>query len=129
MRSTASGSRHPAKIFTHAWGGPLGMPRDWMPARAFDPSSRIGTPRGYTDPGVATTNLAGRILANLILGKHTELEALPLAQRRSRNWEPEPLRWLAVRYMQGAFARIDEAAERGRTRPMDAPIAELLGKH
>jgi len=115
--------------FTHAWGGPLGMPRDWMPAVAFDPSSRIGTARGYTGQGVATTNLAGRILANLILGKKTGLEALPMAQRRSRNWEAEPLRWLAVRYMQGAFARIDEAAEHGRTPPLDAPIAELIGKH
>jgi glycine/D-amino acid oxidase-like deaminating enzyme len=115
--------------FTHAWGGPLGMPRDWMPGVAFDPSSRIGTARGYTGQGVATTNLAGRILANLILGKRTDLEMLPLAQRRSRDWEPEPLRWLAVRYMQNAFARIDQAAESGRTRPVDAPIAELLGKH
>lgn len=115
--------------FTHAWGGPLGMPRDWMPAVAFDPSSRIGTARGYTGQGVATTNLAGRVLANLILGKQTGLETLPLAQRRSRDWEPEPLRWLAVRYMQNAFARIDEAAENGQTPPMDAPIAEFLGKH
>jgi glycine/D-amino acid oxidase-like deaminating enzyme len=115
--------------FTHAWGGPLGMPRDWMPAVAFDPVSRIGTARGYTGQGVATTHLAGRILANLILRKRTALEALPLVQRRSRDWEPEPLRWLAVRYMQGAFARIDAAAENGQSRPMDTPIAELLGKH
>jgi glycine/D-amino acid oxidase-like deaminating enzyme len=115
--------------FTHAWGGPLGMPRDWMPAVAFDRTSGIGTARGYTGQGVATTNLAGRVLANLILGKQTGLEALPLAQRRSRNWEPEPLRWLAVRYMQGAFARIDKSAESGRTRPIDGPIAELLGRH
>jgi len=115
--------------FTHAWGGPLGMPRDWMPSVAFDPSTHIGTARGYTGQGVATTNLAGRVLANLILGKQTGLEKLPLAQRRSRDWEPEPLRWLAVRYMQNALARIDEAAEHGRTPPMDAPIAELLGKH
>lgn len=105
------------------------MPRDWMPAVAFDPKSRIGTARGYTGQGVATTNLAGRILANLILEKHTGLEALPLAQRRSRDWEPEPLRWIAVRYMQDAFARIDAAAENGRTKPIDAPIAEFLGKH
>lgn len=115
--------------FTHAWGGPLGMPRDWMPAVAFDRASRIGTARGYTGQGVATTNLAGRILANLVLGKQTGLETLPLSQRRSRNWEVEPLRWLAVRYMQEAFARIDTAAENDRRRPMDARIAELLGKH
>jgi hypothetical protein len=31
--------------------------------------------------------------------------------------------------MQGAFLRIDEAAEAGRRPPLDAPIAEFLGKH
>lgn len=105
------------------------MPRDWMPAVAFDRSSGIGTARSYTGQGVATTNPAGHILDNLIPGKPMGLETLPLAQRRSPNWEVEPLRWLAVRYMPEAFARIDAAAEDGRRRPMDAPIAELIGKH
>ncbi|MGD0435598.1 MAG: FAD-dependent oxidoreductase [Bryobacteraceae bacterium] len=115
--------------FTHAWGGPLGMPRDWMPAATFDAGSRIAMACGYTGQGVSTTNLAGRTLASLIMEKHTALDALPLAQRRSRNWEPEPLRWLAVRYTQDALARIDAADENGRSRPLDAPIAEFLGRH
>ncbi len=115
--------------FTHAWGGPLGMPRDWMPAADFDPKSRIAMACGYTGQGVSTTNLAGRTLASLILEKHSALDKLPLAQRRSRNWEPEPLRWLAVRYTQAALARIDAADEAGRARPLDGPIAEFLGRH
>jgi glycine/D-amino acid oxidase-like deaminating enzyme len=115
--------------FTHAWGGPLGMPRDWMPTVSFDAGSKIGTARGYTGQGVATTNLAGRILASLILEKRSELEKLPLAQRRSPDWEPEPFRWLGVRYTQDAFSRIDVARESGRPRPIDAPIAEFIGRH
>jgi glycine/D-amino acid oxidase-like deaminating enzyme len=115
--------------FTHAWGGPLGMPRDWMPAATFDPKERVAMACGYTGQGVATTNLAGRTLASLIMEKHTALDTLPLAQRRSPNWEPEPLRWLAVRYTQGALARIDAADEGGRARPLDGPIAEFLGRH
>jgi glycine/D-amino acid oxidase-like deaminating enzyme len=114
---------------THAWGGPVGMPRDWMPTVAFDAASRVATARGYTGQGVATTNLAGRLLAGLIGGKRTGLEALPLAQRRSRNWEPEPLRWLAVRYMQSTFLKIDLADEHGRPRPAGAPFALWLGRH
>ena len=47
---------------THTWGGPVGMPRDWMPTVTFDASSRIATARGYTGQGVSTTNLAGRVL-------------------------------------------------------------------
>src|SRR5208337_2299288 len=65
--------------FTHAWGGPLGMPRDWMPAAAFDAKSRVGMLGGYTGQGVATSNLAGRTLASLIAEKHGALETLPLA--------------------------------------------------
>jgi glycine/D-amino acid oxidase-like deaminating enzyme len=115
--------------FTHAWGGPVGMPRDWMPAVRFDASSRIGSIMGYTGQGVSTSNLCGRLLAGLITNRATGLERLPPAQRRSPNWEMEPLRWLVVRYMQGAFLRIDEAAEAGRPRPVDARLAEFLGRH
>jgi len=115
--------------FTHFWGGPVGVPRDWMPAASFERDSKIATARGYTGQGVSTTNLAGRVLADLILGKQSGLVSLPIAQRRSPQWEPEPLRWIAVRYAQRALLRIDEAAEGGRPRPIDAPIAEYLGKH
>jgi hypothetical protein len=34
-----------------------------------------------------------------------------------------------VWYAQKAFLRIDEAASSGRLRPLDAPLAEFLGKH
>jgi hypothetical protein len=63
------------------------------------------------------------------LGKKSCLDELPLAQRRSPSWEVEPLRWIAVRYAQNAFLRIDAAAEKGDRKPWDAPVAELLGKH
>jgi len=115
--------------FTHAWGGPVGMPRDWMPMASFDAASRIATARGYTGQGVSTTNLLGRILAELISEKRTGLSALPVAQRRSPNWEPEPLRWLAVRYAQSTFLRMDECEESGRRRPWHSFIADQIGKH
>jgi glycine/D-amino acid oxidase-like deaminating enzyme len=115
--------------FTHNWGGPVGVPRDWMPSVRFDPATRIGVICGYTGQGVATSNLAGRLMAGLISGRPTGLESLPLAQRQSPNWELEPLRWLVVRYMQTALQRIDESLEQGRPRPWDAGIAEFLMKH
>ncbi len=115
--------------FTHAWGGPVGMPMDWTPAVRFDPRSRIAFAGGYTGQGVSTSNLAGQMLAGMIASEKTGFESLPFAQRRSPSWIPEPLRWLVVRYMQGAFQRIDEAAEAGNPRPLDAPIAEYHGRH
>ncbi|HKU24139.1 MAG TPA: FAD-dependent oxidoreductase [Candidatus Sulfotelmatobacter sp.] len=115
--------------FTHSWGGPVGMPRDWMPMTAFDPATKIGTARGYTGQGVSTTNLMARVLAELVSGERTSLSQLPIAQRRSPLWEYEPLRWLAVRYMQNAFWRIDQAVKAGRSKPRDAFLAEYLGRH
>jgi len=115
--------------FTHAWGGPVGMPRDWMPMTHFDPRSKVATARGYTGQGVSTANLTARVLTGLILGNHTSISELPIVQRRSPLWELEPLRWLAVRYMQNAFFRIDEAGRQGKRKPMDAFVAEFLGRH
>lgn len=115
--------------FTHAWGGPVGMPRDWMPMVHFDRGSKIATGRGYTGQGVSTTNLTGRILAELISGHRTELSQLPIAQRQSPQWEREPFRWIAVRYLQNAFQRIDEASKQGRNKPVDSFVAEFLGRH
>jgi len=114
---------------THSWGGPVGMPRDWMPTVSFDPESRIGTARGYTGQGVSTTNLAGRLLAGLIAQRRTGLETLPLVQHRSPNWEREPLRWLAVRYMQKKFLQIDRADEERRRRPIGTQFVLWLGRH
>lgn len=113
--------------FTHSWGGPVGMPRDWMPMTHFDLATKIATARGYTGQGVSTTNLTGRVLAEQITGRRTALSALPVAQRRSPLWEFEPLRWLAVRYMQNAFFRIDRSGEQGK--PKDAFLAHYLGRH
>ena len=115
--------------FTHNWGGPVGIPMDWTPAVRFDPSSKIAFAGGYTGQGVSTSNLAGQMLAEAIAGTESAFASLPFAHRRSPSWVPEPLRWLIVRYMQGALLRIDEAAEAGRRSPLDAPIAGFLGRH
>lgn len=82
--------------FTHAWGGPLGIARDWHPSVGYDPGTRQGWAGGYVGDGVAATNLAGRTLADLVLGRRTELTELPWVGHRSPAWEPEPLRWLGV---------------------------------
>jgi hypothetical protein len=105
------------------------MPRDWMPMTHFDHATKIATARGYTGQGVSTTNLTGRVLAELISGNRTALSQSPIAQRNSPLWEREPFRWVAVRYMQNAFFRLDEAGKRGKSKPIDAPFAEFLGRH
>jgi len=92
---------------THAWGGPLGVPRDWCASVGLDPSTGLAWAGGYVGDGVATTNLAGRTLRDLILGRDTGLTRLPWVNHRSPRWEPEPLRWLGVNAARLAFAAAD----------------------
>jgi glycine/D-amino acid oxidase-like deaminating enzyme len=115
--------------FTHSWGGPVGMPRDSTPSVYYDRADGVATARGYTGQGVATTNLTGRILADLIGGVESPLTRLPMVGHHSRDWEPEPLRWLGVRYVQGAYKRLDEKAERTGQAPSGTSLAERLGAH
>ncbi|RNI17956.1 NAD(P)/FAD-dependent oxidoreductase [Flexivirga caeni] len=82
--------------YTHQWGGPLGIPRDWQPGVGFDPGTGLGWAGGYVGDGVALTNLAGRTVAELVTGQRTEIAKLPWVQHRSRSWEPEPLRWIGI---------------------------------
>ncbi len=81
---------------THRWGGPLGIARDWHPAVGYDPVARLGWAGGYVGDGVAASNLAGRTLADLVLGRPSALTRLPWVGHVSPAWEPEPVRWLGV---------------------------------
>jgi glycine/D-amino acid oxidase-like deaminating enzyme len=115
--------------FGHAWGGPLGMPRDWIPTFSFDRRSGIGSGRGYTGHGVSTANLAGRVLAGLILGDENELTALPLVNHRSPSWEPEPFRWIGVRFTQESLLRLDARTARTGRPPTGKSLAERIADH
>lgn len=90
-----------------AWCGVLGVPRDWCATVDFDPTTGQGTAGGYVGSGLTTTNLAGRTLADLVLGRDTELTGLPWVGRRVRPWEPEPLRWLGVQAMYTLYRAAD----------------------
>jgi glycine/D-amino acid oxidase-like deaminating enzyme len=81
---------------THTWGGPIGIPRDWCASAGLDQATGLGWAGGYVGDGVSTTNLAGRTLADLITGQDSDITRLPWVGHRSPDWEPEPLRWLAM---------------------------------
>ncbi|WP_235929445.1 NAD(P)/FAD-dependent oxidoreductase [Cellulomonas citrea] len=114
--------------FTHSWGGPLAIPRDWHASVGMDPQTRIGWAGGYVGDGVATTNLAGRTLADLVTEADTPLVRLPWVGYRSRDWEPEPLRWLGITAGLQAAAWVDRAEDRsGRPSRLEPVLAKLTG--
>jgi glycine/D-amino acid oxidase-like deaminating enzyme len=112
----------------YAWGGPLGVTRDWTASVGLDRQTGLAWAGGYVGDGVATTNLAGRTLADLILERDSELLRLPWVGHRSPRWEPEPLRWLGanagLRLMAFADAREDRT---GRPSRAAAAFGRLLG--
>jgi len=108
---------------THAWGGPLAVPRDWMASVRFDRATGLGGAGGYVGDGLSTTNLAGRTLADLVLGVDSELVRLPWVDHESPRWEPEPLRWLGINAGRSVAAIADRSEQR-RRRP--ARLAERV---
>jgi glycine/D-amino acid oxidase-like deaminating enzyme len=97
---------------THAWGGPLGVPRDWFSSVGLDRATGVAWAGGYVGDGVSTSNLAGRTLADLVLSRDSNLVHLPWVGHRSPRWEPEPFRWLGVRSALWAAALADRSEER-----------------
>jgi len=110
----------------HAWSGVLGVPRDWCSTVGLDHSTGLGWAGGYVGHGVATTNLAGRTLRDLVLRQDTELTRLPWVGRRVRKWEPEPFRWLGVQTMYAAYRAADNQERGGRQET--SPIATVADK-
>jgi glycine/D-amino acid oxidase-like deaminating enzyme len=114
--------------FTHAWGGPLGITRDWHASVGLDRATGLAWAGGYVGDGVSTTNLAGRTLRDLVLGHDTELTRLPWVGHRSPAWEPEPLRWLGINAGLRAMTLADaEEALTRRPSLLARAVAPLLG--
>jgi glycine/D-amino acid oxidase-like deaminating enzyme len=113
---------------THRWGGPLAAPRDWFPSVALDAGTGLARAGGYVGDGVGAANLAGRTLADLILGRNTRLTRLPWVGHCSRRWEPEPVRWLgatAVRWLAASADAVE--ARTGRPARRAALLDRFLG--
>lgn len=113
-------------LFTHQWGGPLGIARDWHPSVGYDESTGLGWAGGYVGDGVAASNLAGRTLADLVLGQRTTLTDLAWVGHRSPAWETEPWRWLGVNAgLQLARAADVEERVTGRPAVLGQALARL----
>lgn len=110
---------------THHWGGPLGVPRDMHASVTFDAGTGHAAAGGYVGDGVATTNLAGRTIADLVLGRNTDLTDLAWVGHRSRRWEPEPVRWLGVNAVRMAASWSDRLEDRrgGGSGPLASVVA------
>lgn len=80
--------------FSYAWGGAVGVTRDWAPYLRWDgKNAQMG---GYAGDGLTLSYLVASSAADVILGKDSVRTHLPFVQWRNPEWEIEPLRWMAV---------------------------------
>jgi glycine/D-amino acid oxidase-like deaminating enzyme len=90
--------------FTHGWGGTMGFTLDFMPSvGTLDGAKNLFYAVGFNGEGVVMTQLAGRILAQLIAGEDTPLTQLPIVGRTPPYVGPEPLRYLGVKLTEYAL--------------------------
>jgi len=94
------------------WGGPVSVPIDMAPAIGFAGDRRAVYSLGCVGHGVSMTHLNGRTIADLLLGKDTELSRVWFVNRRTIPWPPEPLRFVASHAIRGYMRLEDWAYER-----------------
>lgn len=82
---------------THRWGGLFGITKRGRPFVEFEPQTGLGAAGGYVGEGVAASNLAARILADLVLERESPLTELAWTREKSPNWPIEPIRWLGAK--------------------------------
>ena len=122
----------------HAWSGVLGVTRDWCVSIGADADAAGGLAwaGGYAGEGVAAANLAGRIVADLLLDGRSldERESTPLSElawvgHRARSWEPEPLRWAGIRGVYSLYRQADRIERRaGRASRLGRLVDAVSGR-
>ncbi|MEX6502259.1 NAD(P)/FAD-dependent oxidoreductase [Pseudomonas zhanjiangensis] len=116
---------------SHAWGGNLGMARRFHPHMLADRRSGIALAGGYGGEGVGASNLGGRTLADLILGRDSLLTRQPwvladTALDSLPRWEPEPCRWLGYNAVIQSFVHEDRVLADPHSPPWRRRLAARL---
>ena len=109
----------------HAWAGVLGVPKDGSPTVQLDAESGLAWAGGYAHSGVCTSNLAGRTLRDLILGRSTDLTRLPWVGHQVSGWEPEPLRWVGTQLVRGLYRTADRRESRSSGKGHTSRLADI----
>lgn len=107
-----------------SWRGPIdrsmsGLPRFWK----LDGRDNVHYAAGFSGNGIGPCHLAGRILSALTLEKRDEWAACPLVRPATRDFPPEPFRFLGSKMIRRALLAKDRADDEGRDPPLAAKLA------
>jgi glycine/D-amino acid oxidase-like deaminating enzyme len=118
---------------THAWGGPIDASPTHLPAVTTLAHGRAFAAAGYTGNGVGPSNMVGRTLASLALGREDEHTHLAFVDAKTPRVPPEPFHWIGGEAIRLGILKKEEAelADRrpGRIPSTIAKVPELIGFH
>lgn len=119
----------------HAWGGPIDASATHLPHVVRLPSGRGFAAFGYTGNGVGPSQMIGRSLASLVIGREDRYSSLALVEPAAAltRIPPEPFRFIGGTVIREAIGRKEAAeAEGRRPGPLVSAIAavpRLIGFH
>ena len=104
-----------------SWRGPIdrtqsGLPTFWH----LGPNKNIWYAIGFSGNGVGPCHLAGKILASLTLERNDEWSQTPLVRSPTRDFPPEPFRYVGSRLLRRALIAADKAEDEGKPVPKAA---------
>ena len=118
---------------THAWGGPIDASPTHLPTIRTLPRGRAWAAAGYTGNGVGPSNMVGRTLASLVLGRKDEYTDLAFVDTKTPRVPPEPFHWLGGESIRLGILKKEEAEMEGRqprrVASAIAKVPELIGFH
>jgi glycine/D-amino acid oxidase-like deaminating enzyme len=100
---------------SHRWGGPVSVTVDMAPAIGCLGDRRIVYSLGCIGHGVSMTHLNGKTVADLVLGRSTELTEVFFVNRRTIPWPPEPIRLLTTAAIRGYMRWEDKRFDPSRS--------------
>jgi glycine/D-amino acid oxidase-like deaminating enzyme len=99
--------------FPYRWGGPIASTTRLTPFFGTAAGGRLLYGLGYTGHGIASTRIAGRILAHRAVERESALFDLAIVRKKPFPFPPEPLRRAAVALVTGALRRVDAGGRPG----------------
>jgi glycine/D-amino acid oxidase-like deaminating enzyme len=98
----------------HAWAGPVCGTLNCMATIGWLSGERLLHALGYAGHGVGPSQLAGRMVRDLMLNRKTAITRLPMVTLRPTPLPPGPLRPLLLNTTQRALQKLDDSGgERG----------------
>jgi glycine/D-amino acid oxidase-like deaminating enzyme len=96
----------------YRWGGPVSVNVDMAPEIGTVGDERIIYSTGCIGHGVSLTHLNGRLIADLLAGRRTELTEFWIVNRKAIPWPREPLSFLGRSLVRNGLRLWDRLEER-----------------